>query len=118
LQQGGKPTLCEFVNQVTSRVQLAQRQLVVVLVVQHVEQVGVEGVDVVDFWEVVQDEGELFVPALRRELDLAHVELTDALNAPAIVNDRWCLPLGFAQHDVDEVLCCCVVVLLRYSREL
>ncbi len=53
------------------------------LVVQHVHEVCVEGVDVVHLGKVLQDLAEPLVPALLRVLDFAHVELPDALNRPA-----------------------------------
>ena len=62
---------------------LPQRELVVVLVVQHVEQVAVEGVHVVDLGELLQHRAQLVVPAALRVLDLAHVKLADALDRPA-----------------------------------
>lgn len=76
-----------------------------VLIIEHVEQVAVEGVDVLHLWEVIQYLGELLVPALRRELDLAHVKLPDTLNSPAIVHHSGRLALRLAQHDIYEILC-------------
>eukprot|EP00955_Chlamydomonas_euryale_P047420 353683-Chlamydomonas_euryale.AAC.1 len=49
------PTLCDLVNHVAARVHLPQRQLVVVLVVQHIEQVRVERVDVLNLGKFVED---------------------------------------------------------------
>ena len=63
-------TLGDLVDEVACSVQLAQGQLVVVTVVQHVEQVAEEGVHVVQLGEVLQDLGQLVVPVGRRELDL------------------------------------------------
>lgn len=53
------------------------------LVVQHIHEVSIERVHVIDLGEVVQNLGQLVVPVLLRELDLAHVELADALDGPA-----------------------------------
>ena len=57
-----QPTLSHLVNEAPRNVQLAQRQLVVVPVVQHVEQVCIEGVDVVHLWELIQDDAQPLVP--------------------------------------------------------
>jgi hypothetical protein len=71
------------VDEAARGVELAQRQLVVVLVVEDVHEVGVEGVHVVHLGEVLQDERQPVVPVAGRELDLAHIELADALDGPA-----------------------------------
>jgi hypothetical protein len=59
------------------------------LVVQHVHEVGVERVHVVDLGEVVQNLGQLVVPVLLRELHLAHIKLADALDGPACGFEGW-----------------------------
>lgn len=43
------------IDQVSGGVELAERQFVMVLVVQHVHQIGVEGMDVVELGEVLDD---------------------------------------------------------------
>lgn len=63
-------TLRNLVDEAARHVQLAQRQLVVVPVVQHVQQVRVERVHIVHLGEVLQDLAQLLVPAGGRELDL------------------------------------------------
>ena len=65
-----QPTLGHLIDETPSNIQLPQRQLVVVPVVQHVEQVRVEGVDVVHFWELIQDDAQPLVPVGLRVLDL------------------------------------------------
>lgn len=49
---------------------MSQCQFVVVLIVEDVEEVAVEGVDVFDFREVVQNVEEAFVDGVLAELDL------------------------------------------------
>ena len=63
-------TLGDFVNEAACGVQLPQRELVVIAVVQDVEQVRKKGVHVVKLGEVLQDLGQLVVPIGRCELDL------------------------------------------------
>jgi hypothetical protein len=56
----------------------ALHALVVVAVVEHVDEVGVKGVDVVQLRKGVDDAAELVVERLLRKLDLAHVKVADA----------------------------------------
>mmetsp|Transcript_19433 Transcript_19433/g.74612 ORF Transcript_19433/g.74612 Transcript_19433/m.74612 type:complete len:651 (-) Transcript_19433:57-2009(-) len=91
-------------NVVARVVQLAQGELVVVPVVQHVHEIGVERVDLVEDREVIEDTRELVVEVLLRILDLPHVELPDSADSIALVNDRWRLPVGLRQDDVNEVV--------------
>ena len=96
--------LRDLVDDVARGVELPERQLVVVLVVQHVEQVGVERVDVVHAREVVQDAAQLLVPARLRELHLAHVELADARDGVPAMHHRRRLALRPGKHHIDEIL--------------
>ena len=56
------------------RVDLSQCEFVVVLVVKDVHEVGVEGVDVLQFGEFAQNRLKLLGKVALGELDLAHVE--------------------------------------------
>ena len=89
-----RPTLSHFADEVAGHVELAQRKLEVVLVVQHIEQIRIEGVDVIDLGEVIQDLTQLLMPVGLRVLDLAHVERADAGDGPAIVDNCGRLALG------------------------
>ena len=66
--------LGDLVRQVAGRVELSERELVVVLVVQHVEERGEERVQVVEDREIGEDGSELLVDRVLGELDLSHVE--------------------------------------------
>ena len=50
--------------------------------------------------------GELLVPALLRVLHCAHIELSNTVDGPTIVNYSWGLPLSFGQNNVHKVLAC------------
>lgn len=65
-----------------------------VLVVEDVHQIGVEGMHVVQLGEVLDDLRETVVHVLLRVLDLPGVEGTDAGDFVAFVHDRGRLPLG------------------------
>ena len=76
-------TLGDLADEVAGDAELAEGKLVVVLVIEDVEEVAVEGMDGVDLGEVVQDLRQLVVPGAGGVLHLPHVELTDALHRPA-----------------------------------
>ncbi len=63
-------TLRDLVDEAARDVQLPERELVVVAVVQHVEQVRIEWVHIVHLGEVLQDLGQLLVPVAGGEFDL------------------------------------------------
>lgn len=55
---------------------MTQCQLVVVLVIEDVEEVSVEGMNIFDFGEVVKDVDEAFIDGVLAELDLDEVRVT------------------------------------------
>ena len=63
--------LGDLVDDVLGGIELPERELVVVLVVQNVEEVAVEGVDIVKLREGVQDVAELVVKSLLGVLDFS-----------------------------------------------
>lgn len=85
-------------------VELTQRQLVMILVVQHVHQVGVERMHVVQLGKVLNDLRQAIVEVLLRVLHLARVECPDSGYFVALVDHRRGLALCLRQHNVDEVL--------------
>ena len=95
--------LADAVDQLARDVQLAERELVVVAVVQHVDQVGVERVDVLEPREVGERERQFLVAGVLHVLDLAHVKLPDAHDVVPGVDDGRRLPLRLREHDVEEV---------------
>jgi hypothetical protein len=96
--------LGDVVDEVARGVELTQRQLVVVLVVQDVHEVGVEGVDLFELGELVEYLRYLVVVVLLRVLDLARVELANAADGVLLVDDGGRLALRLGQDDVDKVL--------------
>ena len=95
----------DTVDQLAGNVHLTEGQLEVVAVVQHIDQVRVERVDIVEPREVGEDLSELLAVGRVRELNLAHVELADAHNVVAGVHHRRCLALRLREHHIDEVGC-------------
>mmetsp|Transcript_14775 Transcript_14775/g.32614 ORF Transcript_14775/g.32614 Transcript_14775/m.32614 type:complete len:267 (+) Transcript_14775:1428-2228(+) len=90
-------------NQVLSSVHLSQGELEVVSVVQDVHKVCVEGVDVVQAGEVLQHRAQFLANRLLREFDLTHVEVADARDLVARVDDGGCAALRAGEHDVDHL---------------
>lgn len=95
--------LSDVVDQVTSSVDMSKCDFVMILVVDDVDEIGIEGVDVVELGEVVKDFGELLMDILTAELDLSHVEGSDSGNVVAWVDDSGGLSLSFGKDDVDKV---------------
>ena len=92
------------VDEVFGGVDLPQRQLVVVLVVENVHEIGVERVDVVQLGELGHHRRQPVVERLLGELYLLRVELPDAGDLEVAVDDGGRLSLGLGQDDVHEVL--------------
>ena len=59
---------------------MAKSQLVMISVIKDIHQVGVKGMDVVHFWEALDDAGQFLVYCLLHEFNFAHVELSDTLD--------------------------------------
>ena len=95
--------LSDVVNQVTSSVDMSQCDFVVILVIDNVDKISIEGMDVVKLGEVVKDFSELLMDILTAELDLSHVERSDSGDVVAGMDDSGGLSLGFGKDDVDKV---------------
>ena len=67
--------------------------LKVVAIIEHVHEVSIEGMDVIEPSEIREDLRELLVIVHVRVLDLAHVELADAHNVVPRVHHSGSLPL-------------------------
>lgn len=81
------------IDQVPGGVQLAQSQFVMVLVVQHVHQIRIERMDIVQFREILDDLRQSVVEILLRVFDLSRVERTDARDLVAFVDNGGRLSL-------------------------
>ena len=75
------------------------------LVIEHVDQICIEGMEIVQLGKLGENEGKLLAEVGLRELDLPHVEAPDPGDLVVPMDHRWCLPLSFGQDDVREVLC-------------
>lgn len=96
--------VCNAVSDCLGLVDVTERKLVMVAIVQHVHQIGVEGMDVVKFWETINDSAQFFIHSFLHEFNLAHVELSDALDFESLRDNCRRLALSFTQHDVNEVV--------------
>ena len=84
-------------------VDLTQRQLVMVFVVQNVHKISVERMDVFQLGKVLQDLSQLLGEILLGEFDLPHVKTADARNFVMLVDNCRGLPLGLGEDNVGEV---------------
>ena len=75
-----------------------------VTIVQHIHQISVERMNVVQLWEAVNDSSELFIDGLLHKLDLSHVKLANTLDFEALADLGRRLALRLRQHNVDEVV--------------
>lgn len=92
------------VNQMSCRVQLTQRQFVMIFVVQHVHQIGIEWMDIIELREILNDLCQPIVEILLCEFDFSYVERPYPGYFVAFMYDCRCFTLCFRQHYVDEVL--------------
>lgn len=93
-----------LVDEMSGHVDLAESELVVVLVVQNVHEIGVERVDLFDLGKLVEYERQAVVETLLREFHLAHVERAYARDLVVFVHDGGRFALRFRQDHIDELL--------------
>ena len=96
--------LANPVDEPAGHVELAESKLVMVAIVQHVHQIGIEGMDVVKFWETINDSAQFFIHSFLHEFNLAHIELSDALDFESLRDNCRRFALSFTQDDVNEVV--------------
>ena len=82
---------------------MAEGELVMVLIIEDVHEICIEGVDVVQLGELIDDASQLFVDGFLHELNLPHVKLSDSLNFKSLPNDSGRLALGLGKSQVDEL---------------
>ena len=75
-----------------------------VSIVENVHQVSIEGVDVVQLGEAVDDATEFLIHRFLHEFDLSHVELADSLDFETLTDLSRRLALGLRQHNVDQIV--------------
>lgn len=75
---------------------MAQSQFIMVLVVEHVEQISIEGMDILNFREMLQSIAQFLRDGVLAELDLAHIERSYSGDGIAGVHDcgGFALSLG------------------------
>lgn len=86
-------------------VDLSQRELVVVLIVENIHERGCEGVKIIKHWKLLEHRIELLDDAVFCEHDLSHVEFSDTCDLVARMDDGGCLSLRLAENNVEEVGC-------------
>ena len=104
-----------------SRIDLPERDLVVVTIVENVAEVRIERVDVVDTRELLEDTAELLVECCLRILHLPHVEVANPGDLELRVDLCWRLALCLRQHNIDQgfpmfVLTCLPVGLASFEK--
>ena len=73
-------------------------------VVEHIHQVSIERVDVVKFWELINDGAEFLVDRCLHVLHFSHVKLSDSGNFESGSNHGWCFPLSFTQRNINQLV--------------
>lgn len=96
--------LGDLCNDISSCIDLTQSKFVVILVVEHMKQIAIERMDVIQSRKLIYDGGQLLIEVLLGIPNLAHIELADAVDSIALVDNSRCLPLSAGQDYVDEVL--------------
>ena len=74
-----------------------------VLVVQNVHEVAIEGMDVVEFREVLNDGLKFLMDVGSCEFHLAHVEFTNTSYLVARMDDCRGFSLSFREHNIDAL---------------
>jgi hypothetical protein len=94
------------VNDAFCLVYVTKGELVMVAVVEHVHQISIKGMYIVQFWEALNDGGQLFCDDFLHVLYLTHIEFTNALDFEAGSDDCGSFPLSFAETDINKFVCC------------
>mmetsp|Transcript_9043 Transcript_9043/g.20113 ORF Transcript_9043/g.20113 Transcript_9043/m.20113 type:complete len:290 (-) Transcript_9043:7-876(-) len=93
------------VHHLFARVHLSQSQFEVIAIVQHIAEISVEGMDVIDLGKLFEDFGEFLVVTRLTELHLSHVEVPDSSNLKAWMHHCGCLALGLREHNIHQLFC-------------
>jgi len=96
--------LGDGVDEVTGGVDVAQGDFVMILVVDDVDKISIEGVDIVELGEAFEDFGEFFMDVFTGELDFSHVEGSDSVDGIAGMDDSGSFTLSFGENNVDKVI--------------
>ncbi|WVZ02650.1 hypothetical protein V8G54_023456 [Vigna mungo] len=74
-----------------------------VFVVEHMEEIPIEGMNIIKPGELINYGRELIIKILLSVLHLAHVELAEPRNCISLVHNSRCLPLGTREDDINEI---------------
>jgi hypothetical protein len=96
--------LGDGVGEVTSSVDVAQGDFVMILVVDDVDKISIEGVDIVELGEAFEDFGVFFMDVFAGELDFSHVEGSDSVDGIAGMDNSGSFTLGFGENNVGKVI--------------
>lgn len=84
-----------LINQVSGGVQLSQRQLVMILIVQHIHQIRIERMHIIQFRKLGQNLRQTIVKTLLCKLDFAHVKRAYPCDFVLFVDDSGRFALRF-----------------------
>ena len=82
---------------------MAKSKLIVISIVEHIHQVRIKWVNVVQFREAFNNSSQFFIDRLLHKFDFSHVKLADSLNLKALADLCRCLALCLRQHNIDQV---------------
>ena len=75
-----------------------------ILIVEHVEEITIERMYVIQSRKLINDGGELFIKVLLGIPKLVHIKLSNAGDSISLVDNSRCLPLSAGQDYVNDVL--------------
>jgi hypothetical protein len=96
--------LGNIVGEVTSSVDVAQSDFVMISVVDDVDKISIEGVDIIELGETFEDFSVFFMDVFAGELDFSHVEGSDSVDGIAGMDDSGSFTLGFGENNVGKVI--------------
>ena len=81
---------------------MTKSQLKVILIVEHVHQVSIEWMDVIELREAVNYGTELLIDSGLCEFDLSHVELSYSRDFELVMDLCGCFPVSLRQYYVNQ----------------
>jgi len=87
-----------------SLVTMTESELVMIFIVQHVHQISVEGVNIVQFGETIDNRSQFLIDRFLHKLDFTHVEFANSLDFETLAHLCGRLALRLGQHDVDQIV--------------
>ena len=96
--------LANIVDHIPTRTHVTKSQLVVILVVKHVDQVAVKWVDVIQLWKLLNDLSQFFIDSFLGKLHLSHIKSSYSPDLVAGVHNSRSFSHCFRKHDIHHVL--------------